>query len=117
MIRRPPRSTLFPYTTLFRSCGGDLLADTIEAARAVGLRFHPNRGSMDLGRSAGGLPPDEVVEEAGQILAATEAAIDRYHDASAESMLRIAVGPCSPFAVTGKLLTESVELARRKQAQ
>ncbi len=116
-LARTGCSTTTDHHYIFPRGGGDLLAATIEAARAVGLRFHPNRGSMDLGRSAGGLPPDEVVEEAGQILAATEAAIDRYHDASAESMLRIAVGPCSPFSVTGKLLAESVELARRKQAQ
>jgi cytosine/adenosine deaminase-related metal-dependent hydrolase len=102
---------------VFPRHGGDLLGATIEAAREVGLRFHPNRGSMDLGRSAGGLPPDEVVEDRDEILAATEAAIDRFHDSSAESMLRIAVGPCSPFSVTGELLTDAVTLARRKQVR
>jgi cytosine/adenosine deaminase-related metal-dependent hydrolase len=102
---------------VFPRNGGDLLGATIEAAREVGLRFHPNRGSMDLGRSAGGLPPDEVVEDRDEILAATEAAIDRWHDSSAESMLRIAVGPCSPFSVTGELLTDAVTLARRKQVR
>jgi cytosine/adenosine deaminase-related metal-dependent hydrolase len=102
---------------VFPRNGGDLLGATIEAAREVGLRFHPNRGSMDLGRSAGGLPPDEVVEDRDEILAATEAAIDRFHDSSAESMLRIAVGPCSPFSVTGELLTDAVTLARRKQVR
>ena len=66
---------------VFPRGAGDLLAATIEAARGVGLRFHPNRGSMDLGHSAGGLPPDEIVEDRDEILAATEAAIDRYHDA------------------------------------
>ena len=102
---------------VFPRNGGDLLGATIEAAREVGLRFHPNRGSMDLGRSSGGLPPDEVVEDRDEILAATEAAIDRWHDSSAESMLRIAVGPCSPFSVTGELLTDAVTLARRKQVR
>jgi cytosine/adenosine deaminase-related metal-dependent hydrolase len=102
---------------VFPRNGGDLLGATIEAAREVGLRFHPNRGSMDLGRSAGGLPPDEVVEDRDEILAATEAAIDRFHDSSAESMLRIAVGPCSPFSVTAELLTDAVTLARRKQVR
>jgi cytosine/adenosine deaminase-related metal-dependent hydrolase len=102
---------------VFPRNGGDLLGATIEAAREVGLRFHPNRGSMDLGRSAGGLPPDEVVEDRDEILAATEAAIERFHDSSAESMLRIAVGPCSPFSVTGELLTDAVTLARRKQVR
>ena len=102
---------------VFPRNGGDLLGATIEAAREVGLRFHPNRGSMDLGRSAGGLPPDEVVEDRDEILAATEAAIDRFHDSTAESMLRIAVGPCSPFSVTAELLTDAVTLARRKQVR
>jgi cytosine/adenosine deaminase-related metal-dependent hydrolase len=102
---------------VFPRNGGDLLGATIEAAREVGLRFHPNRGSMDLGRSAGGLPPDEVVEDRDEILAATEAAIDRFHDSSAESMLRIAIGPCSPFSVTAELLTDAVTLARRKQVR
>jgi cytosine/adenosine deaminase-related metal-dependent hydrolase len=102
---------------VFPRNGGDLLGATIEAAREVGLRFHPNRGSMDLGRSAGGLPPDEVVEDRDEILAATEAAIERFHDSSAESMLRIAVGPCSPFSVTAELLTDAVTLARRKQVR
>jgi 8-oxoguanine deaminase len=93
---------------------GDLLGATIEVAREIGLRFHPTRGSMDLGTSAGGLPPDELVEETDTALAATEAAIDRWHDAGPSSMLRIAVAPCSPFSVTSKLMTEAADLARHK---
>jgi cytosine/adenosine deaminase-related metal-dependent hydrolase len=116
-LARTGCTTTTDHHYIFPRAGGDLLAATIEAARAVGLRFHPNRGSMDLGRSAGGLPPDEVVEDADEILAATEAAIEAYHDASPESMLRIAVGPCSPFSVTGRLLAESVELARKRQVR
>ena len=116
-LARTGCTTTTDHHYIFPRAGGDLLAATIEAARAVGLRFHPNRGSMDLGRSAGGLPPDEVVEDADEILAATEAAIGAYHDASPESMLRIAVGPCSPFSVTGRLLAESVELARKRQVR
>jgi cytosine/adenosine deaminase-related metal-dependent hydrolase len=115
-LARTGCSTTTDHHYVFPRGGGDLLAATIEAARTVGLRFHPNRGSMDLGRSAGGLPPDEVVEDRDQILAATEAAIDRYHDSSPVSMLRIAVGPCSPFSVTGELLKDAVALARSKQA-
>ncbi len=113
-LARTGCSTTTDHHYVFPRDGGDLLAATIEAASTAGLRFHPNRGSMDLGRSAGGLPPDEVVEDRDQILAATEAAIDKFHDASAESMLRIAVGPCSPFSVTGDLLSDAVALARRR---
>ena len=98
---------------VFPGGSGDLLAAEIEAAREIGLRFHPCRGSMDLGRSDGGLPPDSVVEERDVILAATEDAIARYHDAAPGAMLRIAVAPCSPFSVTGELMRESAELARR----
>ena len=86
---------------VFPHDGGDLLGAEIDAARTVGLRFHPTRGSMDLGQSKGGLPPDHVVEDIDTILAASEAAIDTHHDPSFDSMLRIALAPCSPFSVTG----------------
>ena len=107
-------STSSDHHYLFPAEGGDLLAAEIAAAELVGLRFHPARGSMDLGASAGGLPPDSVVEDRDRILAETEAAIDRWHDPSEESMLRIAVAPCSPFSVTAELMRESAELARRR---
>ena len=94
--------------------GGDLLAAEIEAARELGLRFQPCRGSMDLGRSAGGLPPDDIVEDRDEILAATAAAIDRWHDPAPGAMLRVAVAPCSPFSVSDALMTESAELARSR---
>ncbi|MEO6145016.1 MAG: 8-oxoguanine deaminase [Dermatophilaceae bacterium] len=92
--------------------GGDVFAASIEAARSVGLRFHPARGSMDLGHSQGGLPPDEVVEDRDEALAATEAAINRWHDPGSDAMLQVAVAPCSPFSVTGELMREAAELAR-----
>ncbi|SDI02622.1 8-oxoguanine deaminase [Nonomuraea jiangxiensis] len=93
---------------------GDLLAAAIEAAGEVGIRFHPARGSMDRGESRGGLPPDVVVEELDDILAATTAAVDTYHDPSFSSMVRVAVAPCSPFSASGELMTESAALARDK---
>ena len=90
-----------------------MLGATVTAARNVGLRFHPTRGSMDLGVSSGGLPPDEVVEDLGQILAGTEQAISDFHDPAPGSMVRMGVAPCSPFSVTGELMREAAELARR----
>jgi cytosine/adenosine deaminase-related metal-dependent hydrolase len=110
-------STTSDHHYLFPVDGGDLLAAEITAAQRIGVRFHPARGSMDLGQSAGGLPPDSVVEDRDRILAETEAAIDRWHDPSEESMLRIAVAPCSPFSVTGGLMRESAELARRRDVR
>jgi cytosine/adenosine deaminase-related metal-dependent hydrolase len=107
-------STTMDHHYVFPRAGGDLLAAAVEAAREVGLRFHPSRGSMDLGRSRGGLPPDEVVEDRDEILAATEATIDRHHDPSPGSMLRVAVAPCSPFSATAGLMTDSAALARRR---
>ncbi|MCH7231971.1 8-oxoguanine deaminase [Glycomyces sp. L485] len=92
----------------------DLVDVQIEAAAAVGLRLHLARGSMDRGVSEGGLPPDRIVEDIDAALAATVEAIDRHHDPSPESMLRIAVAPCSPFSVSTDLLRESAELARDK---
>jgi cytosine/adenosine deaminase-related metal-dependent hydrolase len=98
---------------VFPAGRGDLLEAEILAARRIGLRFHPGRGSMNLGKSAGGLPPDEVTEDHDTILAATQEAIDRWHDPAPGSMTRIAVAPCSPFSVTAELMRDSAELARR----
>jgi cytosine/adenosine deaminase-related metal-dependent hydrolase len=111
-LARTGCTTTMDHHYVFPSGGGDVLGATVEAAAAVGLRFHPTRGSMDLGASSGGLPPDRVVEDISTILAATQAAIDQFHDPSPGSMLRLGVAPCSPFSVTGDLLTESAALAR-----
>jgi cytosine/adenosine deaminase-related metal-dependent hydrolase len=85
----------------------------VDVARELGLRFHPCRGSMSLGESLGGLPPDSVVEDEEEILAHTEAMIKRFHDPSPGSMCRVVVAPCSPFSVTQQLMRESAVLARR----
>ena len=107
-------TTTTDHHYVFPRGAGDLLAATVEAAGAIGLRFHPGRGSMDLGASAGGLPPDDLVEDTDAALVATEEAIDRYHDPSPSAMVRIAVAPCSPFSVTERLMREAAELARRR---
>jgi cytosine/adenosine deaminase-related metal-dependent hydrolase len=107
-------TTTMDHQYVFPKQGGDLLAAEIEAAALVGLRFHPARGSMDLGRSAGGLPPDDVVEDTDAALAATDDAISRWHDASPGSMVRVTVAPCSPFSVTKELMVGAAELARRR---
>jgi cytosine/adenosine deaminase-related metal-dependent hydrolase len=99
---------------VFPHDAGDLLEVEINAAAQLGLRFHPCRGSMDLGRSDGGLPPDEVVEDRDAILAASDAAIARFHDPAPGAMIRIALAPCSPFSVTRGLMTDAAELARRR---
>jgi cytosine/adenosine deaminase-related metal-dependent hydrolase len=112
-LARSGCSTSTDHHYLHPAGTGDLLAVEVEAARDLGMRFHPCRGSMDLGQSDGGLPPDHVVEDTDVILEATERAIGRFHDPSADSMLRIAVAPCSPFTVTQRLMVESAQLARR----
>lgn len=99
---------------VFPAGGGDILAAEIGSADELGIRFHPCRGSMDLGRSAGGLPPDEAVEDRDRVLEATAGAIDRWHDPGPDAMLQIAVAPCSPFSVSRDLMREAAELARSR---
>jgi cytosine/adenosine deaminase-related metal-dependent hydrolase len=92
--------------------GDEAVFDAIaEAAGAVGIRLHLARGSMDLGESRGGLPPDHVVEDLDAILASTEAVADRWHDGE---LITVTVAPCSPFSVTPELMRESAALARRR---
>jgi cytosine/adenosine deaminase-related metal-dependent hydrolase len=113
-LARSGCSTSTDHHYVFVRGGGDLLGTEVEAARELGLRFHPCRGSMDLGRSSGGLPPDEIVEDRDAILAASADALARFHDPAPGSMLRVALAPCSPFSVTGELMRETAELARRR---
>jgi cytosine/adenosine deaminase-related metal-dependent hydrolase len=114
MMIRGGVTTASDHHYIFPRHAGDPLAAEIRAARELGVRFHPTRGSMDLGASDGGLPPDFATEATDDALAATEAAIDTHHDPRFDSMLRIGVAPCSPFSVTTELLRGSAELARRK---
>jgi cytosine/adenosine deaminase-related metal-dependent hydrolase len=86
--------------------------DEIRAAQEIGIRFHASRGSMSLGESKGGLPPDSVVEDEADILKDTQRAIETYHDAEPYAMTRIVVAPCSPFSVTPDLMREAAALAR-----
>lgn len=92
---------------------GDLLSAEIEAARDLGIRFHPTRGSMSLSEKDGGLPPDDVVADDDEILAACDDAVARHHDRSFGAMTRVALAPCSPFTVTEQLMVCSAELAER----
>jgi len=91
---------------------GCRLDDEIRAAQEIGIRFHASRGSMSLGQSQGGLPPDSVVEDEAFILSDTQRVIETYHDPRPYAMLRIAVAPCSPFSVTPDLMREAAALAR-----
>jgi cytosine/adenosine deaminase-related metal-dependent hydrolase len=102
-------TTVFDHHYLFPQGGNDLLRAEIQAAREIGVRIVASRGSMDLGQSQGGLPPDNVVEDRDEALAATEEAAGLADG----GMVQIAVAPCSPFSVTRELMAESAALARR----
>ena len=91
---------------------GSRLDDEIQAAAEVGLRLHASRGSMSLGQSQGGLPPDSVVDTEEEILKDSQRLIETYHDPKPGSMVQIVLAPCSPFSVTGDLMRQSAELAR-----
>lgn len=93
---------------------GSRLDDTIAAAQEIGLRFHPTRGAMSIGESAGGLPPDALVEREPDILQDCIRVIDRFHDPRPGSMIRVGVAPCSPFSVSRELMRDAALLARDK---
>lgn len=104
-------TTVFDHTYLYQS--GNNVDCQIEAARQLGVRFHASRGSMSLGQSQGGLPPDDCVEDESFILADSDRVIRTHHDAKVGSMTQVVLAPCSPFSVSTALLRDSAALARQ----
>jgi len=93
--------------------GGDLWSAEIAAARELGMRFHPTRGSMTVSVKDGGLPPDSVVQDDDEVLADSERLVKRHHDPSFGAMVRVALAPCSPFSVSSELMRRTAELAEK----
>ncbi len=104
-------TTVFDHQYVFPN--GCKIDDAIGVAKDMGIRFHASRGSMSLGQSKGGLPPDSCVENESDILNDCQRVIDKYHDMKPGAMTRIVLAPCSPFSVTDDLMTESAKLARQ----
>ncbi len=102
----------FDHHYVFPRGGGDLLGAQFAAADELGVRFHASRGSMDLSKKDGGLPPDSVVQTVDEILRDSEDAVKRFHDPKPYAMHRVVLAPCSPFSVSADLLRESALLAR-----
>jgi len=103
---------LFPAST-----SGQLIDAEFRAAQELGMRFQPTRGSMSLGKSDGGLPPDDVIQSEKAIQEDTLRLIKKYHDDSPGAMTRIALGPCSPFSVTPELMKQTVEMGKEYNLQ
>ena len=106
-------TTCFDHHYVFPAGSGDLLWAQFAAADELGIRMYASRGSMDLSKKDGGLPPDSVVQTVDEILRDSVHAIEAYHDASYGAMHRVALAPCSPFSVSADLLRESAKLARQ----
>lgn len=106
-------TTCFDHHYVFPHASADTLIDAqFEAASQIGMRMYASRGSMDLSKKDGGLPPDTVVQTIDEIMKDSEKLVKKYHDPSEYSMRRIALAPCSPFSVSADLLRESAILAR-----
>lgn len=111
-------TTSSDHLYLFPAHASPELIDTeIEAAKSLGIRFQPTRGSMSFGKSSGGLPPDDVVQTEETIQKDTERLVAKYHDSSDGAMIRIALAPCSPFSVTPKLMKQTAAYARDNKLQ
>ncbi|MCI5087313.1 MAG: 8-oxoguanine deaminase, partial [Rhodovulum sp.] len=93
---------------------GSRLDDTIDAAREIGMRFTPTRGAMSIGESAGGLPPDHLVEDEAAILNDCIRVVDAFHDPNPGAMVQVGIAPCSPFSVSRELMRDAAILARDK---
>ncbi|MBE7007846.1 MAG: 8-oxoguanine deaminase [Ruminococcaceae bacterium] len=106
-------TTCFDHHYVFPRGSGDLIGAQFAAADELGMRFHASRGSMDLSKKDGGLPPDSVVQTVDEILKDSADAIERFHDPKPYAMHRVALAPCSPFSVSAELLRESAKLARQ----
>ena len=107
-------TTVFDHHYVFPAGAGDLTGVQFAAAEELGVRFHASRGSMDLSKKDGGLPPDSVVQTVDEILRDSERCIEAYHDPSFGSMRQVALAPCSPFSVSPDLLRQSAVLARER---
>ena len=105
-------TTCFDHHYVFPDRAGDLIGAQFRAAERLGMRFHASRGSMDLSKKDGGLPPDSVVQDIDVILADSERLVRVWHDPARFSMRQVALAPCSPFSVSTDLLRESARLAR-----
>ena len=105
-------TTCFDHHYVFPGGSGDLLEAQFAAAGDLGIRMSASRGSMDLSKKDGGLPPDSVVQTVDEILRDSQAAVEKYHDPSFNSMRTVALAPCSPFSVSAELLRQSALLAR-----
>jgi len=106
-------TTSTDHTYLYPRGQTGLIDAQIEAARRLGIRFHPTRGSMSVGLSKGGLPPDDCTQQEDEILRDCERLVKKYHDPARHSMIRIGLAPCAPFSVSPELMRETAVLARK----